>query len=711
MDKYSSIVNKAHLLHSNPHAVLGIKDDRTIVQYRPGSDSAEIILFDQRTPLERIDNCGLFAIEVKEILTPTDYKVIHQDGTVAYDPYVFSNIVSFKESPDFTKVHSNLHTILGAHREVVEAIEGTRFSVYAPNAKSVYLACDLGLWNESSYPMRKICKQGIYELFVPGCKKEINYKFLIVDQSGQKHLKSDPYAKKFELRPKTASVVYTESEFNWQDQSYLQNRKKCCEHRPLNIYEMHVHAWAKGESFPNFRELAKEVCEYVQEMGYTHVELLPIKEHPLDESWGYQVIGYFSPTSRYGTTTDFQYFVNYLHMHGIGVILDFVPAHFPEDPSFLASFDGNPLFESKDPNARKHPQWTTMLFDFSSSYVRSFLLSAITYWIKHMHIDGIRVDAVASILYYQKDEGGEHKVFNKEGGVENLDGFAFLREVNSHLDRHYPDVLKIAEDESYFGKTTQAISNGGLGFDLKWNIGWAQDVLDFLLYSDEKKCNEIRFLLKYFKEAFKEKYLLILSHDNVSNGEGSLLQKFPGSIEEKYRYLRLLYSYAITHPGKKLFFMGHEVGEKEEFTPKTSWRKKGKLEKCQEHHLIFTKELNELYKSCAPLHQFDFDERGFSWIDYSTHKYPVISYIRKATQETLLVIHNFSKRDVLRKFIAIPGVKRMEIFFHSEEKKYGGKITHKPGFSIESNALGVYLDLTKFSTIICKVVIDEGCNF
>lgn len=704
---FSKISNSIKNKH-NPHSFLGLYDQNTIIQFSPNMKENTIIVNGQKKQMELIDSRGYFIFTSSEPLTILDYQIIHSDGTIGYDPYSCSPSVSLVDSHLFDQGnHYELYKFLGSHRCIHDDLEGTRFAVYAPNARAVYLRCDIGNWREKIYPMRKFSDLGIYELFIPGCHQDMMYKYHIITKDYQSVLRSDPFARKYELRPKTASIVHQSKKFVWSDDIWMKKRKDHHLSSPMNIYELHLGAWCKNTRFPNFKEIAEDVALYVKEMGYTHIELLPITEHPLDESWGYQVVGYFSPTSRYGTDEDFKYFVNYLHIHGIGVILDFVPAHFPKDESFLANFDGEALFEDPHPVMQKHPQWGTLIFNYKCKKVRNFLIAAALFWIEKMHIDILRIDAVESILYlnYQRKEGEYEK--NHLGGIENLEGISFLQEFNNVIKQRHSDVMVIAEDPSLYDGVTKPIDLGGLGFSMKWNIGWNNDLFEYLLLNTKEKQKQHRNLLNSYKEVFREKYLLTISHDVVSKGKKSLLNKFSDLQEEKFAYLRLLYSVAIAHPGKKLFFMGHEVGEDNEFDEKSSWRKKPLVDHAMLKHKCFTKEMNHFYLNQKALFEIDFDKKGFAWIDHSDYTNNIISFVRKGAHDRLLIVHNFSKNMIKDYLVCIPGVISIDEVMNTDSEKYGGKGVENSTIKVHDQRRGVYLDLPELGTVICKVVLDD----
>ena len=707
MDPELSNLSEKSLNLTNPHALLGLQEMKVIYQLSPNKRENSIFVHGREEPMRLIDPSGLFVYQADYEITSADYQIIHSDGTVAFDPYSCSPSLSLVDTHLFDQgEHYQLYDMLGSHFCTHDGLEGVRFAVYAPNALAVHLRCDLGNWRETVYPMRKMGDIGVFELFIPGCKPMMMYKYSITTKEYKTLLKSDPFGRAFEMRPKTATIVHKEKEFTWTDESWIKERKNEVLSKPMNIYELHLGAWNRGTIFPNFREIASELAMYIKEMGYTHVELMPITEYPLDESWGYQVSGYFSPTSRYGKSEDFKYFMNHLHMHGIGVVLDFVPAHFPKDDSFLANFDGGPVFEDPHPVMGEHPAWGTMIFNYDCKKVVNFLIASALFWIKQMHIDILRIDAVQSILYlnYERNDGNFES--NHLGGVENFKGIEFLKKLNSVVKERHPGVFVIAEDSSLYDGVTRCVNTDGLGFAMKWNIGWFHDLTGYLSYSNEEKTIHHRLLLNTYREVFREKYLLTISHDEVSKGKKSLLNKFTHQEEEKFTFLRLLYSVAICHPGKKLFFMGHEVGDREEFDEKNSWRKKPLRDHGQLKHKCFTKEMNHFYLEHKALYEIDFDEKGFAWVDTSDAKQNVISFIRLGLTEKLLVVHNFSKSFLKGYKVSVPEVTFAQEVFSTDQKRYGGDGVKND--TIEITSQGIYLDLPKLSTVICKIATSSS---
>jgi len=562
---------------------------------------------------------------------------------------------------------------LGAHS--TEA--GFVFRVWAPNADRVFLAGDFNDWSES-LPMERITEGGVWEIEVTdgSVKAGDRYKYKIYG-CGQVHFKSDPYARATEVPPETASVVIDETEFPWKDKGWLEHRAGLAGKfysRPMNIYEIHLGSWKRHEDGTPFTyvELARELAPYVKQMGYTHVELLPVTEHPFDGSWGYQVTSYFAPTARYGTPDEFRAFVDKMHEAGIGVILDWVPAHFPKDRFGLYEFDGKPLYEYQGWDRIEHEGWGTRRFDVGREEVQSFLISSATYWLKEFHVDALRVDAVASMIYLDYDKRPGEWVPNQDGGNRCLEAISFFRKLNSHIKGLYPDVLMIAEESTAWANVT-TFERGGLGFDMKWNMGWMNDTLAYgeldpvyRKYHHDK----ITFSLTY---AFGEKYVLPISHDEVVHGKKSFLDKMSGDYWQKFAGARAFYGYMMTHPGKKLFFMGSEIGQFRE------WDYEGEIEWFlleYETHAKFQRyvaELNQLYLEQPSLWQIDDSWEGFSWIDADNRDQSVVSYRRidRAGNELVIVI-NFTPVARENYRIGVPEEGRYEELINSDHERFGG---------------------------------------
>src|SRR5580692_919364 len=546
--------------------------------------------------------------------------------------------------------HVRAYEKLGAHPGEMDGRRGVHFAVWAPNAESVSVIGDYNGWDPSSHPMQPRAQAGLWESFIPDIGTGTLYKYHIASRvNGYQVDKADPYGYAAEVRPQTASRVWDLAGYSWEDREWMATRK---EHNsldsPISIYEVHLGSWRRVPEERNrwltYRELAPLLADYVHDSGFTHVELLPVTEHPFDGSWGYQTTGYFAPTSRFGTPADFMYFVDYLHQHGIGVILDWVPAHFPKDEAALGYFDGSHLYEHADPRQGEYPDWNTFVFNYGRNEVQNFLTANALFWLDKYHVDGLRVDAVASMLYldYGRREG--QWVPNRYGGKENIDAIHFLRALNEHVYAAFPDVTMIAEESTSWPQVSRPIYVGGLGFGLKWNMGWMHDTLNYMSLDPVFRNfhqNEITFSLVY---AFAENFILPFSHDEVVYGKGSMLRKMPGDDWQKFANLRLLYGYMFGHPGKKLLFMGNEFGQWSE------WNHDASLE----WHLLkepfhaglrqWVRDLNTLYRGQSLLHEMDFDPAGFEWVDCTDFHRSIISFLRRGRNpnDQLLFVCNFT---------------------------------------------------------------------
>lgn len=700
--------------HYNPHSVLGLHDffegQKVVRLWRPGAKKVYLEVFGKVREPKRLDEAGLFEFTVPSHTKLNDYKVYHQNGLLANDPYAFMPTIGDVDQYLFNQgVHYQLYNLLGAHLITHEGVEGVRFAVWAPGAKRVSLVGDFNYWDGRVNPMRSMGQSGIWELFVPGLKEGLKYKFEIKTQDGKLLLKADPYAYYSEVRPSTASIVYDIHRFKWDDHEWMSKRVEGQGHaHPLNVYEVHLGSWRrKGPDFKNYRELAKELAEYCKEMGYTHIELMPIQEHPLDESWGYQVSGMYAPTSRFGSPEDFQWFVNHCHQMGLGVILDWVPGHFPVDDFSLGRFDGTALYEHEDPRQGFHPHWNTYIFNFDRKEVSNFLIANALYWLEIMHVDGLRVDAVASMLYldYGRNEG--EWIPNKYGGKENLEALEFLKHLNSITHQRMPGILMIAEESTCFAGMTQPVHQGGLGFDLKWNMGWMNDTLRYMardMFFRHHHQNELTFGLLY---AFSENFILVLSHDEVVHGKGSLISKMPGDLWQKFANVRLLLSFMMCHPGKKLLFMGGEIAQWNE------WYCKAEIEEFllqyPTHRGVFemVREINHLYLRKGCLWERDFVPTGFEWVDFSDQYNSVISFIRKGAWDRVLCVCNFTPNFHREYNIYYHGIDNIREIFNSDDSRFGGSGKTNPSPQIirdgEGRNIGVRVQLAPLATMIFEI--------
>ncbi len=577
--------------------------------------------------------------------------------------------------------HYDIYQKLGAHLGEKDGVKGVFFATWAPRAQSVSVVGEFNEWDEKAAIMEPDTGVGIHSVFVPGAKEGQLYKFCIETAMGERIYKADPYANYAELRPGTASRIFNLGKIKWSDSAWLKKRQRYdCQSAPLSIYEVHMGSWRRhlgreDEGFYNYRQFGESIAEYVSEMGYTHVELMGIAEYPFDGSWGYQVTGYFAPTSRYGTPEDFAWMVNYLHKKGIGVILDWVPAHFPRDAHGLANFDGTPTYEYGDPKKGEHPDWGTKIFDFGRNEVQNFLISNALFWIEQFHIDGLRVDAVASILYldYGKEDG--QWVANKYGGNKNLEAVGFFKHLNSVVLGRNQGAMMIAEESTAWPKVTAPAEDDGLGFSLKWNMGWMHDFIEYMKldpYFRKEHHNQMTFAMSY---AYSENYILVLSHDEVVHMKCSMINKMPGLGFDKYANLKVGYAFMFGHSGKKLLFMGQEFAQLRE------WSEERELDwfllEEKEHQAIQTwvKDLLHLYKDYKALSELDSEPSGFEWVNADDRTRSIFSFIRKSKsgRKSLLFVCNFTPvaRDDYQ--VGVPSRKEYTLVLNSEDKKYGGK--------------------------------------
>jgi len=598
------------------------------------------------------------------------------DPVSQYDPYSFLPQLSEFDLHLFSEgKHWHAYQILGAHEHQVDGIDGVLFATWAPSAQRVSVVSNFNQWDGRKHPMRVRGDSGVWELFIPNLKVGEIYKFEIKNNDGSLHSKMDPYGQQSELRPATGSIVSANSQHNWQDTDWMAKREKAdWLHEPHSVYEVHMGSWRRNEAgeFQTYREMADQMVPYVKGLGFTHIELLPITEHPLDISWGYQTTGYFSPTSRFGSPDDLRYFIDVCHQNGIGVILDWVPGHFPKDAHGLARFDGSALYEHEDPRQGEHQDWGTYIFNYGRSEVTNFLLSSAFYWLEEFHIDGLRVDAVASMLYldYSREEG--EWVPNEHGGRENLEVIEFFKHLNTVLHQEHPGCLIAAEESTSYPMVSRPAHMGGLGFSMKWNMGWMHDTLEYMQQDSIHRRyhhDSLTFGLLY---AFTENFVLPFSHDEVVHGKKSMVNKMPGDEWQRFANLRLLYTMMWTYPGKKLLFMGSE------FAQGTEWNCEKALDWYVTDYPLhkgmhaLVGDLNKLYTSTPALYRHEFDPHGFEWLDCNDREQSILSYIRKNEDEYVISIFNFTPipRDKYR--IGVPDLASYKIIMNSDSEYYGG---------------------------------------
>lgn len=673
--------------HNNPHHILGMHeciDDVYINVYVPDAKVVTAIdsATDKRYTLVSDRVPGFYTVVIKNKKS-FDYvlnvKFDNGEEITYIDPYIFEPVLDPIDISLFNEgEHYRIYEKMGAHVMTVDGVDGVLFSVWAPNAERVSVVGNFNNWDGRRHPMRKLDYSGIFELFIPGKYTGEIYKYEICAKSGNVFMKSDPYAFSSEVRPANASRIVDLS-YKWKDSKWMVEREKINQlEKPVSIYEMHLGAWKKpedGREFYSYRDLAVKLADYLIMMNYNYVELMPIMEHPFDPSWGYQVTGYYAPTSRYGQPTDFMYFVDYLHSKGIGVIIDWVPAHFPKDEHGLGRFDGTCLYEHEDPRRGEHPHWGTYIFNYGRNEVRNFLVANALYWAEKYHIDGIRMDAVASMLYLDYGRNAGQWLPNKYGGNENLEAIDFIKELNTKMHELHKGVMMIAEESTAWPMMTHSVEEGGLGFDFKWNMGWMNDFLNYIkldpLYRKYHH-NQLTFSMVY---EYSEKFMLVLSHDEVVHEKGSMISKMPGGYEDKFSNLRVAYGYMMTHPGKKLLFMGQEIAQFAEFNEgqEVDWS----LFEFDAHVFMqgYVKELNYLYQTESALYELDGNPDGFEWINCNSANTSLLSFIRRGKKETdtLVVICNFTPIEHKAYKLGVPSGGKWQEIFSSDSSKYGGE--------------------------------------
>ena len=646
--------------HSDPHTVLGMhemeEDGRKAVVVRAFlPNAAGITVIDyankrKKYPMERLHADGFFEVTIADREEWFRYQLEYTDADGntwrSYDPYSFSPTLSEFDRHLFgAGTHYEIYEKMGGRLMTHEGARGAAFSVWAPNAKAVSVIGDFNNWDARRSPMRRLGESGIWELFLPAAAEGDKYKFHVTQCDGRVVDKTDPYGVYAEVRPNNASVLYPLKRYKWKDRRWMTARRKYdFRTAPMNIYEVHLGSWkrAEGDRFLTYTELAEQLIPYVKEMGYTHIEMLPVEEHPFDGSWGYQVTGYYAPTSRYGSPDEFKQFVDACHQNGISVILDWVPAHFPKDDFALARFDGTALYEHQDPRLGEHIQWGTYIFNYGRKEVANFLLANALYWMDIFHIDGLRVDAVASLLRldFCKEEG--QWLPNVYGGSENLEAIEFLKHMNSVIAEREPGALMIAEDSTAWPGVTKKVDEGGLGFSLKWNMGWMNDFLSYIkldpIYRKYHQ-NKLTFGMAYH---YAENFVLVLSHDEVVHTKSSMIGKMPGDVWQSFANLRLSYGFMMGHPGKKLLFMGGEFAQYSEWSEARSldWH----LLQYADHQEMqaYVKELNHLYTEEPAFWAEDFDPNGFQWIECDDAESSIVSFVRRSREKELVFLCNFT---------------------------------------------------------------------
>jgi len=682
----------------DPHQVLGAhpdpaNPDQTVIRcFNPHAESVLVLVGDTRMPMAKIREQGVFEVVVAQRHEGLNY---HFEATFSHnytqainDPYRFPPLLTDFDRHLFNNgCHYELYKWMGAHPATICKVKGTIFRIWAPSARRVSVIGNFNYWDGRVHQMRSLGNSGIWELFIPGVEKGEPYKFEIRAQNMDILEKADPYQFFAEIRPKSASLVWNLDGFEWHDQNWLKNRRATDFHgTAMSIYEVHPGSWRRDPADPSrllsYGELADYLIPYVKEMGFTHVELMAILEHPLDESWGYQVTGYYSPTSRFGTPQDFMHFIDKCHAEGIGVLLDWVPSHFPTDGHSLARLDGSALYEHEDPRQGAHPEWGTLIFNYGRKEVENFLIANALFWCDYFHVDGMRVDAVASMLYLDYGRKDGDWVPNRYGNKENLEAINFIKHLNTVVHERYPGIMIVAEESTSFYGVSKPVHADGLGFGYKWNMGWMNDSLRYFGTDPifrKYHHNDLTFSLLY---AFTENFILPLSHDEVVHGKRSLLEKMPGDLWQKFANLRLLFLYMWTHPGKKLLFMGGEFGQYVEWNCKVSldWHL---TETGDEKHLCLqqcVKALNNLYRKNPALWEKDFSGDGFRWMDFHDVDNSIIAFSRhgKDPDEHLVILLNFTPQ-VLRDYrLGVPEMCTYQEIFCSDAKEFGGSDVHNP---------------------------------
>ncbi|HEX4684279.1 MAG TPA: 1,4-alpha-glucan branching protein GlgB, partial [Gemmatimonadaceae bacterium] len=678
--------------HASPHSVLGAhpgtrngEDGAVVRAMSPNAERAECVLADGRVvELERIAKglTDVYECFIPGLTPPFSYRLRfhYADGAIweREDPYRFLPTVGEVDLHLFNEGnHRGLWKKLGAHMRTEDGVEGVSFAVWAPNARRVSVVGDFCGWDGRVFPMRMLGNSGVWELFIPEIKPGSLYKFEMLTREGHLRVKTDPFAAKLEQPPGNASIVQAEDTYRWQDAEWMKSRRKADLIRsPVSIYEVHLGSWARVPEHDNralsYREIAPRLAEHVRQLGFTHVELMPVMEHPFYGSWGYQVSGYYAPTSRYGTPDDFRYFVDVMHENGIGVILDWVPAHFPKDDYALRRFDGTALFEHDDPRLGEHPDWGTLIFNYGRNEVRNFLVANALYWLNEFHCDGLRVDAVASMLYLDYSRKAGQWIPNKRGGRENLEAIDFLRQFTETVAAEAPGCVTIAEESTAWSGVTTPVNEGGLGFTFKWNMGWMHDTLAYFERDPvHRRFHQDRLTFAMLYE-YSERFIMPLSHDEVVHLKGSLLHKMPGDAWQKLANLRVLYTYMFTRPGKKLLFMGSELA------PWTEWNHDMSLDwhlrDAGGHAAMerFVARLAHVYREDPTFWREDHSWEGFNWIDVADKENSVVSYVRRAGDEHAVMILNLTPVPRERYRIGVPSNGRYRRLLSSDDQEWGG---------------------------------------
>lgn len=680
--------------HKDPHTILGMHEvlfeGKEMISVRVFAPCAKVVTVidkkDKRRKYssQKIHDDGFFEAVIENRKEWFNYilRIEYIDGTITEkeDMYSFSPYISEYDRYLFNAGNNyEIYNKLGAHLCKVDGVDGCSFAVWAPNAKSICIIGTFNYWDGRATQMRMLGNSGIWELFIPGIGEYERYKFRIKDRYNNVVDKTDPYGFYTEVRPMKASVVYDLGVFHWNDEKWIENRENIDDYRsPINIYEVHLGSWMRvpeeDNRFLTYKELADKLVKYVKNMGYTHIELLPVTEYPFDGSWGYQVTGYYAPTSRYGEPDDFRYFVDCCHRNGIGIIVDWVPAHFPKDENGLARFDGTALYEHEDWRRGEHKEWGTYVFNYGRKEVSNFLIANALFWIKEYHIDGIRMDAVASMLYLDYCRRDGEWLPNEYGGRENLEAVEFLKHLNSVISGTFKGVMTFAEESTSWEGVTRGADSNGLGFTFKWNMGWMNDFLEYMKKDPlfrKYHHNNLTFGITY---AFSENFVLVLSHDEVVHMKGSMINKMPGDKWQKFSNLRAAYGFMYTYPGKKLLFMGNDIAQYNEWSEERSidWHLLNENENLGIN--VYLRDLFKIYKKQPALWERDTYPEGFEWIECDDADNSVLSYVRygKNTEDFVIVICNFTPRTVLDFNVGVPFEGYYKEILNSDDEKYGG---------------------------------------
>ncbi|MBQ8147161.1 MAG: 1,4-alpha-glucan branching protein GlgB [Lachnospiraceae bacterium] len=714
--------------NNNPGKLLGAHDyydGQVITAYKPHAVSVKVMSNTGKNvkEMEAIGENGFFGLYLpKKTYKKYVFETTYEDGSTVTlaDPYSFEPQISDMDIYLFAEgKHYQIYEKLGAHPMKIDGVEGTYFAVWAPNARRVSVVGDFNMWDGALHPMNMLSSSGIHELFIPGVTEGAVYKFQILTRFDELIYKADPYGNCCQFRPDNASVVADIGKYKWKDTSWIANRQKTQRtdslRKPMAIYEMHLGSWKKAvedsdNGFYNYRELAPMVASYVKEMGYTHIELMGIAEYPFDGSWGYQVTNYYAPTRRYGLPEDFMYFVDYMHKNGIYVILDWVPAHFPKDAHGLGRFDGMPLYEHADPRRGEHPHWGTYIFDFGRNEVQNFLVANALFWLEKFHIDGLRVDAVASMLYLDYGKNDGEWVANKDGGKENLDAIAFMQHLNHTIEERVPGALMIAEESTAWAGVTAPASMNGLGYLYKWNMGWMNDFIEYMKldpYFRSFNHNRLTFSLMY---TYSENFILVMSHDEVVHLKCSMLYKMPGTMPEKFANLKTAYGFMWAHPGKKLLFMGQEFGQSREWSEARSLDWFALEEPGHKGLQNFVKKLNMLYKKYDAFYYNDCDPMGFEWINCNDNEHSQVSFIRRGStaKDQILVVCNFTPVERKDFWVGVPCMGTYTEILNSDDVEFEGegRVNKKPIKAVQGACDGreqyISFDMPPLSVVVFK---------